>query len=298
MPQPFSSSIRMIEETPFNFCGLTEQFTAFEKSAIVLLPVLFDETTTWLKGSDRGPDAIIEASRNLELYDIETDSEVYRNGIHTGHPIRATGSEAMIVKVEAKTSELIRLGKFVVTLGGEHSVSIGAIRAHAAFYKGMAVLHLDAHTDMRDEYEGNRYSHACTVARIKESVQTVVSVGIRSMDSSEREKIDEKMVFYAARIHESDDWITETVALLPGQVYITIDLDVFDPGIMPSIGTPEPGGMDWYQVIRLLKAVSDNRMITGFDVVELCPTDNKTPDFMAAKLIYKLLSYRFPSQKM
>jgi agmatinase len=283
----------MSEKIPFNFCGLPEQFCTFENSAVVLLPVPFDETSTWLKGADKGPEAIIEASRHLELYDRETNTEVYRKGICTEHALIATGSEPMITEVHAKTDELIRQGKFVVAVGGEHSISIGAISAHSAFYQDMAVLHLDAHADLRDEYEGSRYNHACTVTRIKETVDTVVSVGIRSMDSSEREKLDERLVLYADIVHENNDWITETLAVLPKHVYVTIDLDVFDPGIMPSTGTPEPGGLDWYQVIRLLKAVSKHRVITGFDVVELCPSDNKAPDFLAAKLIYKLLSYKF-----
>jgi agmatinase len=258
-----------------------------------LLPVPFDETSTWLKGSDKGPDAVIEASRHLELYDRETNTEVYRKGIFTERPIRTTGPESMISEVYKKTDTLIRQGKFVITVGGEHTVSIGAIRAHSAFYQNMAVLHLDAHADLRDEYEGSRYNHGCTVARIKETVDTVVSVGMRSMDSSEHEKIDEKLVFYADYVHEANDWIRETLAVLPQEVYVTIDLDVFDPGIMPSTGTPEPGGLDWYQVTRLLKALSIQKVITGFDVVELCPSDNKAPDFLAAKLIYKLLSYKF-----
>ena len=283
----------MPEEIPFNFCGLPEEFSALKNSAVVLLPVPFDETSTWLRGSDRGPDAIIEASRHLELYDGETNTEVYRKGICTAQTIRATGSESMISEVYATTTALLRQGKFVVAVGGEHSISIGAIRAHSVFYQNMAVLHLDAHADLRDEYEGSRFNHGCTVARIKETVDTVVSVGIRSMASSEREKIDEKLVFYADSVHESKDWVRDTLAVLPEQVYVTIDLDVFDPGIMPSTGTPEPGGLDWYQVIGLLKAVSRHRVITGFDIVELCPTDNKAPDFLAAKLIYKLLSYKF-----
>jgi agmatinase len=283
----------MPEKIPFNFCGLPAEFSDLKHSAVVLLPVPFDETSTWLKGADRGPDAIIEASRHLELYDRETNSEVYRKGIFTAQAIRATGSESMIAEVYATTTALLRQGKFVVAVGGEHSVSIGAIRAHSVFYQNMAVLHLDAHADLRDEYEGSRFNHGCTVARIKETVDTVVSVGIRSMASSEREKVDEKLVFYADSLHESKDWVRDTLAVLPEQVYVTIDLDVFDPGIMPSTGTPEPGGLDWYQVIGLLKAVSRHRVITGFDIVELCPSDNKAPDFLAAKLIYKLLSYKF-----
>ena len=283
----------MPEKIPFNFCGLPEEFSDPKNSAVVLLPVPFDETSTWLKGADRGPDAIIEASRHLELYDRETDTEVYRKGICTAQAVRAAGSESMISAVHAATTALLQQGKFVVVAGGEHSVSIGAIRAHSVFYQNMAVLHLDAHADLRDEYEGSRFNHACTVARIKEAVDTVVSVGIRSMSSSECEKIDEKLVFYADSVHESKDWVRDTLAVLPEQVYVTIDLDVFDPGIMPSTGTPEPGGLDWYQVTGLLKAASKHKVITGFDVVELCPSDNKAPDFLAAKLIYKLLSYKF-----
>lgn len=283
----------MNEEVPFNFCGLPDQFSSLNSAAIVLLPLPFDETSTWLKGADRGPEAIIEASRHLELYDRETDTEVYRKGIYTAPAIRTAGAEAMCADVYAKTDAFIRQGKFVVSVGGEHSVSIGAIRAHAAFYEKMAVLHLDAHADLRDEYEGNTYNHACTVARIRETVDRVVSVGIRSMSAPERERMDETLVFYADTIHESKDWISEALALLPEHVYITIDLDVFDPGIMPSTGTPEPGGLDWYQVIKLLRAVSRTCTITGFDVVELAPSDNKAPDFLAAKLIYTLLSYTF-----
>ncbi|HXX57158.1 MAG TPA: agmatinase [Thermodesulfovibrionales bacterium] len=283
----------MSEEPPFNFCGLADEFTTIGNSAIVMLPVPFDETSTWIKGADKGPDAIIEASRHLELYDRETDTEVYRKGIFTDRAIVTAGSEPMIEEVFRRTSELLQQEKFVVTVGGEHSISIGAVRAHAALHEKMAVLHLDAHADLRDTYEGSRYNHACTVARIQETVETVISVGIRSMDSSERTKLDEKRVFYADYIHGANGWIGEVLAVLPRRVYVTIDLDVFDPGIMPSTGTPEPGGLDWYQVLRLLRTVSQEKVITGFDVVELCPSADRAPDFLAAKLIYKLLSYSF-----
>jgi agmatinase len=287
------------EQEPYNFCGLPEKFSSLKNSAIVVLPVPFDETSTWLKGSDGGPEAIIEASRHLELYDRETNTEVYRKGIHTEQAIRGAGSESMLSEVYARTAALIRQKKFVVTVGGEHSVSIGSIRAHAASYPNLAVLHLDAHADLRDEYEGSKYNHACTIARVRETVNAVVSVGIRSMDASEHEKLDEKLVFYADYVPEGKDWIREILAVLPGgHVYVTIDLDVLDPGIMPSTGTPEPGGLDWYQIIGLLKAISKQRVIVGFDVVELCPTDNKAPDFLAAKLIYKLLSYKFAVQEI
>jgi len=279
--------------TPFNFAGLPEQFSRYERSKIVILPIPFDKTSTWVKGSDKGPRAIIEASRHLELYDIETGSEVYQHGIFTGKAVHASDSESMIRKVGDRVATCLDDGKFVVAIGGEHSVSLGVVRAYARFVNDMSVLHLDAHSDMRDTYDGDRYSHACVMRRVKEVTGNIVSVGIRSMDSSELGFLDIKKIFYAEQIYASDSWMKKVSDRLSDNVYITIDLDVFDPGIMPSTGTPEPGGLNWYQVTKLLRAVSMRRNIVGFDVVELCPSENKAPDFLAAKLIYNLLSYKY-----
>lgn len=283
----------MKDEIPYNFGGIAPKFSDYAKSKIVILPVPFDKTSTWLKGSDEGPSAIIEASRNMELYDIETNSEVYKEGIFSEKEIRTSNSELMINKVYRKVKDLLHDKKFVVTLGGEHSVSIGAIKAYAHFFNDLSVLHLDAHSDMRDVYKGNKYSHACVMARVKEITKNIISVGIRSMDSSELKNVDKDKIFYAAKICHSRNWIKEVVNRLSENVYIDIDLDVFDPGIMPSTGTPEPGGLDWYQITKLLRVVAQNKHITGCDVVELSPSKNKAPDFLAAKLIYKLLSYKF-----
>jgi agmatinase len=276
-----------------NFGGLSKDFADYKNSPIVILPVPFDKTTTWLKGTDKGPEAIIEASKNMELYDIETNSEVYKKGIFTEREIVAQNSEIMVNKVHQKVKSLLEDKKFVVTLGGEHSVSIGAIKAYSELFDDMSILHLDAHSDMRDEYEDNKYSHACVMARAKEITKEIISVGIRSMDSSELKNIDKNKMFYASEIFKSKGWISKAINKLSQNVYVTIDLDVFDPSIMPSTGTPEPGGLNWYQVIELLKTVSSNRNIVGADVVEFCPSENKAPDFLAAKLIYKLLSYKF-----
>ncbi len=283
----------MENEISCNFGGLSGEFSDHDTSKIVILPVPFDKTSTWLKGSEKGPMAIIEASRNLEFYDIETDSEVYGQGIFTEKEIIADTSEEMINKVYEKISDLLNDGKFVVTLGGEHSVSIGAAKAHYDFFRDLCILHLDAHTDMRDSYEDSKYNHACVMARIKEITREIISVGIRSMDSAELRNIDSNKIFYAHEIYESRDWIKKVLDKLSKKVYITIDLDVFDPSIMSSTGTPEPGGLGWYQVTGLLKAVSESKNIVGFDVVELCPSENKAPDFLAARLIYNLLSYKF-----
>ena len=246
-----------------------------------------------MKGSDKGPRAIIEASKNLELYDIETRSEVYKKGIFTEKEIVSNSVQDMINKTYRRVKRVLHDKKFAVVLGGEHTVSIGSIKAYAEFFKHMSILHLDAHSDMRDSYEGSRYSHACVMSRIKEVTENFVSVGIRSMDSSELKNINEDSIFYASHIYASKDWIHEVTKKLSENVYITLDLDVFDPSVMPSTGTPEPGGLDWYQVVHLLEDVSKYKNIVGFDIVELCPSLSKAPDFLAAKLIYKLLSLSF-----
>jgi agmatinase len=280
-----------MSKAPANFCGLSGELTVYTRASVVILPVPFDKTSTWGKGADKGPLAIISASRYLELYDIETDNEVCKKGIFTANPIHAASSSALIKKTDAAVSHYLKDNKIVITLGGDHSVSIGVIKAYAKHYEALSILHLDAHADSRESYEGSAYNHACVIARAREFTTNIVSVGIRSMDVSERPNVDKKKMFFAHDIYDSDKWINNAVRKLTGPVYITIDLDVFDPGIMPSTGTPEPGGLGWYQVMKLLASVSKAKHIVGFDVVELCPSKNKAPDFLAAKLIYTLLSY-------
>jgi agmatinase len=279
---------------PINFGYLPEEFSSAENSSIVIVPVAYDGTSTWMKGADEGPNAIIEASTNMELYDIETDSEIYKRGIFTDEAIggKITTKE-MVDAVHDAVQYYLEEGKFTVVMGGEHSVSIGAIKAHAARYEKLTVLQLDAHADLREEYNGSKYNHACIMARAREFCP-IVQVGIRSMSSSEKESVDLSQVFLAKDIHDNIDWIAKVIPKLSDNVYITIDLDAFDPSIVPSTGTPEPGGLLWYEVLTLLKVVSDEKNVVGFDVVELCPdSNNKAPDFLAAKLIYKLLSYKF-----
>ena len=274
-----------------SFCGLPGDDTAYAQASTIILPIPFDKTSTWLKGADKGPAAIIEASKYLELYDIETDSEVYMKGIFTANPIHAISPSVLLRKADTTVSRYLKDNKVVVTLGGDHSVSIGVIKSYAKHYKNLSILHLDAHADSRDSYEGTPYNHACVIARAREFTKNIVSVGIRSMDSSERARADRTKMFFAHDIHDSDKWINKAVRRLTDTVYITIDLDVFDPGIMPSTGTPEPGGLGWYQIMKLLASVSNSKRIVGFDVVELCPSEHKASDFLAAKLIYTLLSY-------
>ena len=282
---------------PLGFCGLPRDPADYSNASIVILPIPFDKTSTWIKGADKGPAALIAASQFLEFYDIETDSEILEKGIFTAKPIRASSSSTMIRKAEKAVTQYLKDNKFVAALGGEHSVSIGVIQSYAEHFKNLSILHLDAHADSRDSYEGSAYNHACVIARAREHTGNIVSAGIRSMDVSERSGIDRKKMFFAHEIYDSDMWIQKAVRLLSDTVYITIDVDVFDPGIMPSTGTPEPGGLGWYQVLRLLQAVSKAKTVVGFDVVELCPSNNKAPDFLAAKLVYTLLSYIFASSK-
>jgi len=278
-----------------NFGHLPEEYSNPDDAGIVIIPVAYDGTSTWVKGADKGPGAIIEASANMELYDIETDSEVYKRGIFTENPIEGEiSTKEMVEAVFDNVSYYLGEGKFTVVIGGEHSVSIGAIKANAGKYDSLIILQLDAHSDLRNEYEGSKYSHACVMARAKE-LCPIVQAGIRSMDACEKESMDSARTFFARDIHNNTDWIKRVIsALSSDNVYITIDLDVFDPSIMPSTGTPEPGGLLWYDVLSLLKTVCSVKNVTGFDVAELCPdTGNKAPDFLAAKLIYKLLSYKF-----
>ena len=277
-----------------NFGYLPKEYSDPDDSQIVIIPVAYDGTSTWLKGANEGPAAIIEASANMELYDIETDSEVYKKGIFTERVITAEVRVEEIVEAVFETVRFyLEKDKFTVVIGGEHSISIGAIRAHAEHYGDLAVLHLDAHADLREEYNGFKHNHACVMARVRE-LCPIVQVGIRSMDSSEKESINKDGIFFAKDIHSGNNWIERVVSKLSQRVYITIDLDVFDPAVVPSVGTPEPGGLFWYDVLELLRAVCDGKDVLGFDVVELCPDErNKAPNFLAAKLIYKLLSYKF-----
>ena len=276
------------------FGDLPAAYRDRERARVAVLPVPYDGTSTWLKGADRGPQAILDASAHLELYDIETESEPYRLGIWTDEPVSEGSSpEAMVQAVEARVAGHLAAGRFPVVLGGEHSVTAGAVRAVVRHHPGVSVLQLDAHTDLREEYEGSPYNHACVMARVRE-LAPIVQVGIRSMDAAERASLDLSRVFFAERIQGRRDWIDGVLALLGPQVYLTFDLDALDPSIMPSTGTPEPGGLSWYETLELLARVGHE--LVGFDVVELAPSANRAPDFLAAKLVYKLLAYRFKGE--
>jgi agmatinase len=273
---------------------LPGEFSDRNQSACVIVPVPYDETSTWVKGADKGPEALLDASANMELYDIETGTEVYRMGIYTDIPVSIPGRpELMINAVDKRISSWLKLNKFVIAIGGEHTITIGSVKAHLRKNSDLSVLQLDAHTDLRPEYMGSKYNHACTMARIKE-LCPLTQVGIRSMDIIEKGSLKQSNIFFAETIFKTHDWIEKVIETLNDKVYLTIDLDVFDPSIMPSTGTPEPGGLGWYSVLELLRKVAEQRQLVGFDIVELCPEqNNKAPNFLAAKLLYKVLTYKY-----
>jgi agmatinase len=276
------------------FAGIPDEFSRYETARIAVQPVPYDGTSTWGKGADKGPAAILEAAENMELYDIETDSQVYEQGIYLTAPVdEARSPEAMTDAVYRSTHQLLRDGKWVMTLGGEHSISIGAIQAHADRYPDLTVLQVDAHTDLRDSYHGSRYNHACVMARAKEVAQ-IVQVGIRAMDIGELDNLDRSRVLFSHEIHKDPKWIDKVMALLSNHVYLTIDLDGFDPAYVPATGTPEPGGLTWMQVMELLQAVIRKSTVVGCDVVELAANPlHHGSDFLAAKLVYRILSMAF-----
>lgn len=283
---------------PGAFGAVPEEFCRYETASIAILPVPYDGTSTWIKGSDRGPQALLDASANMELYDIETDSEVFKRGIVTMDPVSCPDDpEAMVTVVYKRAKSILEDGKFIVGLGGEHTISVGLVRAVAEKFRYLSVLQLDAHADTRDKYEGSRYNHACVMSRIGE-ICPYVQAGIRSMDSSELERLNRDRTFFAHEMLKDSKVIPKMLKALTQNVYITIDLDVFDPSIMPSTGTPEPGGLDWYTLLHIIESVVREKKVVGMDVTELLPnSSNKAPDFIAAKLIYRVLSMIFAKKR-
>jgi agmatinase len=276
------------------FAGIEEEFSLLDNANVVLVPVPYDGTSTYGKGADKGPEAIFDAAENMELYDIETDSEVYRKGVFVAPSVTEDKSpEAMVDAVDDAISGYLQQDKWVTMLGGEHSVTIGALRAFRKKYPNLTVLQLDAHSDLRPTYEGSACNHACALHESSQ-MDNLIQVGIRSMDSVELPFLNKDKLFTSYDIRSNPYWKEDVVNLLGDQVYITIDLDVFDPAIMPATGTPEPGGLLWNETLDLLKMVFRNTDVVGADIVELAPIHGlNAPDFLAAKLYYKLLSYKF-----
>jgi agmatinase len=294
------------EKEVVNFGSFSDEYSNFKRSKIVLVPVPYDNTTTYKKGTAYGPSAIIDASTYMEAFDEELNQETFKNGIHTMAElaVKDLSSEEMVIKVKEAVAELIKAGKFPVVLGGEHSVSIGAVSAVKENYEDLSVLYLDAHCDLRDEFKGSRLNHGCAARRISEFAP-VVEVGIRSLSKEEKDFLGnlgpntKVEVISVYDILDDALWIDRVGRSLSKNVYISIDLDVFDPSIMPAVGTPEPGGIGWYQFLELLYSVIMEKNIVGMDIVELCPIkDQPAPDFFTAKLLYRLLGYIFSTKRL
>jgi len=286
-----------LSTVPFNFGGLIPDRCLWDKARVVLIPVPYDLTSTYIAGSRRGPLAILEASTHLELFDEELNQETYRVGLHTLDSLEASasGPETMIALVEEYVHRVVRAKKFPVLLGGEHSITLGAARALKKKAPRLSFLQLDAHADLRDSYEGTPFSHACIGRRLAE-LGPLVQAGIRSLTREENLYLSKGPVktFFWHLLEETPRWEEEVLSSLSEEVYVTIDLDVLDPAVMPATGTPEPGGLTWKSLTALLRRVARERKVVGFDVVELTPIPGLiAPDFLAAKLIYRFLGEIF-----
>ena len=281
-------------ETAGNFLGYAPGEVEPASARAALLPVPYDGTVSYRKGARLGPAAIIEASRQLEDYDLELGCDPSELGIYTASPIDTgeAGPEAVVDEVQRAVSTLARPGVLIGVLGGEHTVAVGAVRAVSSMYEGLSVLFLDAHADMRERYQGSRYSHACTARRIAETCD-VVQVGVRSAEQGEWDWMRCRGVPVVTWPPEAGkDVAAEVLSHLGETVYVSIDLDVLDTSVMSAVGTPEPGGMRWEELLSLLRSVSKEREIVGFDVTELAPEEGpEACSYTAAKLVYKLIGY-------
>jgi len=291
------------EETflpPRVFAGLPPPYSDLEKAKVVILPVPYDGTTEWRSGTRDGPQAIIDASQYLEFYDLELDQETYKAGIHTLPQVEPlmSGPEAMIKKVYDITNGLVQKEKFVVMLGGEHSLTLGAVRAFKEAFPRLSVLQLDAHTDLRDKYLGTKYGQACVMRRVFE-LCPIVQAGVRSLSWEEKQFLVQNHLspFYFSDSISSKASIERIMNSLSSEVYVTIDVDVLDPSIMPAVGTPEPNGMQWQPILDIIKAVALHKHVVGFDLMEFCPREGPLAcAFLIAKLAYKFIGYAVPAK--
>lgn len=296
----------MITKVQVKFLDLEPTYCRYETSRFVILPIPYEGTVSYGKGTAKGPAAIINASTQVELFDEELQGEFFQVGVFSAEAMDCQGakSEEVQQRVEKTSSKLLADGKFVLALGGEHSISAGLVKAAAKRWPNLSVLHLDAHADLRDSYQDNKYSHACVMRRIRDLSVPTVSVGIRSYSLEESEFLNSsgnqrEQIITAGEIakarHDgsvSDQWIDRVLAGLTEKVYVSVDIDVFDPSQAPGAGTPEPGGLDWYEITGLLRRVSQNKQIVSADIVEVIPkAAGEVTEFLAARLAYKVIAY-------
>ena len=285
-----------------NFGGIAEEeFSSFEAARILVWPIAYEGTVSYGTGTGRGAEAIIDASRNMELYDEETDAEVYKLGIHTLEESASLEPPSrMMASLYQRARDLVATGKFIAMIGGEHSVSAPVIRAHAERYENLSVLQIDAHADLRDTYDGTPHSHASIMARVVRDLRLPsVQCGIRSISAEEARALDElpTRIFWAKDIVGRTDWWEEAVSGLTENVYLTIDIDGLDPSLVAQTGTPEPGGLGWYEVVGLVRTLARSRRVIGLDLMEYSYVEGfDASAFLCAKLIYKSLAFIFESE--
>lgn len=283
-----------------SFGDIDPDKSTYPASRVVLLPIPYEATTTYRHGTCRAPMAILDASVHMELYDDELQEETHRIGIHTHPPLIVDDDdpEDALDKIERGVARLLMDGKFPVVLGGEHTLTIGVVRALLKFSPSLHVLQLDAHADLRDRYQGSSFSHACAMRRVRE-LCPVVQVGIRSLSAEEADEAQKRgwNLHFAHQMAQDKRWAKEVIKSVGSPLYITIDMDFFDSSQVPAVGNPEPGGFGWSETVRFLKEMISQRDLVGFDIVELCPQGGSTTsEFFAAKLIYRLIGYRFASE--
>lgn len=285
-----------MQTIPNNFLGLPDPFGSYARAKYAVLPIPYDSTTSFQVGTRNGPEAIIRASKQVELFDEETEAECYRAGIATLEAVAPNmrGPREMCAAVFRAAKKVVRDGKFLLGLGGEHSITSALVRAVMTRHKKLSVLQIDAHLDLRDEWEGTPYSHASVMRRVLDMDARVVPVGIRNVSLEEHRFLKKSGIapVTARQVHMDEDWVDRVLEGLRDAVYITIDIDGFDPACAPGTGTPEPGGLDWYQVTGLLRLVAAERKVVGADIVEVLPIPGQAvTEFLAARLAYKLISY-------
>ncbi|MEO6390311.1 MAG: agmatinase [Pyrinomonadaceae bacterium] len=290
------------ETLPMNFGGISEpEYCDFESSRVVVWPVSYEGTVSYGTGTGQGAAAIIDASRNMELYDEETDAEVYKIGIHTvDESPEIAPPERMMDSLYDRAKELIQARKFVCMIGGEHSVSGPVIRAHHEAYPDLSVLQIDAHADLRDTYDGTPHSHASIMARVVKDLRIpAVQCGIRSISADEARSLDglPTRIFWAKDIVGRSDWWDDAVDGLTESVYLTIDIDGLDPSLVAQTGTPEPGGLGWYETVGLIRTLAKKKRIIGMDLTEYSYVEGQTASaFLCCKLIYKTLAFIFQTE--
>ncbi|UZO82059.1 arginase family protein [Aquimarina sp. ERC-38] len=279
------------------FAGISDKYAGYETSKTIIIPVPFEEDSNWIKGVARGPEALLTAAQHMELYDIETDSEVYKEGIHLTDPVTLSSNTEMVEEVYAKVKKYIKRTKFVTILGGEPSVSIGAVKAANECFDDLTVLHIGANANLQKEFEGSQYHRNCAMSEANRQMN-LVQVGIRSMHKNETTLINADNVFFANEMATDDYWMDTIVDALTDDVYLCFDLNGMDPSLLPAVTRPEPGGLFWYETLEFLHKVFQEKNVVGFDMTGLSPLANdKSSDILAARIFYKMLSYKFEKKE-